>query len=463
VSTVKRVVGLERIGVPELLVPEEQPQLPAAEYERRLAALRGLVSADAIVVYADREHFANVSFLCGFDPRFEEALLVLADGRPTLIAGTESLALAALLPIDANVLHCPSLGLMGQDREQGLRVADALAEAGVRPGGSVAVAGWKSFEPGELGPTGTPIAAPAFLVDTIRELVGCGGALADATGVLTNPVDGLRTTVGADQIAAFEWAAARAARAVFAIVGAAEPGRSEREAVAAMPFAGEPLSAHVMFASGPEVAAGLRSPTGRRLERGDAATTAVGFWGGLCCRAGLLEEAPPKAGGHGAEYLERMAIPYWTAIAAWYEAVGLGTPGGEIDRRVRELLAGAGFGPALNPGHLTHLDEWVHSPVRPGSQDPIRSGMCLQCDIIPDSTRPGWAANCEDTVAVADSGLRSELAERHPELWSRVQTRRELMRARLGIDLAEEVLPLSAAPAYFPPFWMSPERALASR
>jgi Xaa-Pro aminopeptidase len=458
----KRAVGLERIGVPELLVPEEQPQLPAAEYERRLAALRGRVSADAIVVYADREHFANVSFLCGFDPRFEEALLVLAERRPTLIAGTESLALAQLLQVEVNVLHCPSLGLMGQDREQGLRLADALAEAGVRPGGSAAVVGWKSFEPGELGSAGTPIVAPAFVVDTIRELVGPGGSVTDATGELMDPVDGLRTTACADQIAAFEWAAARAARAVFAIVGAAEPGRSEREAVAAMPYAGEPLSAHVMFASGPEVAAGLRSPTGRRLERGDAATTAVGFWGGLCCRAGLLEETPPQGGSHAAEYLEGMAIPYWTAIAAWYEAVGLGASGAEIDGRIRDVLAGAGFGPALNPGHLIHLDEWVHSPVRPGSHDPIRSGMCLQCDIIPDSTRPGWAANCEDTVAVADAALRGELAERHPELWSRVQARRELMRGRLRIDLADELLPLSAAPAYLAPFWLSPDYALVS-
>jgi Xaa-Pro aminopeptidase len=461
VQTVKRAVGLESIGVPELLLPEEQPELPAAEYEQRLAALRGRVSADSIIVYADREHFANVSFLCGFDPRFEEALLVLADGSPTLIAGTESLSLAGLLQVDVNVLHCPSLGLMGQDRDRGLRLADALAEAGVRPGGSAAVVGWKSFGPGELGPTATPIAAPAFVVDTIRELLGSGGVLTDATGALMDPVDGLRTTAGPDQIAVFEWAAARAARAVFTIVAAAEPGRSERETVAAMPYAGDPLSAHVMFASGPEVAAGLRSPTDRRLERGDAATTAVGFWGGLCCRAGLLEHAPATARSHAAEYLERLAIPYWRAIAAWYEAVSLGIPGGEIDLRIRGVLDGAGFGPALNPGHLIHLDEWVHSPVRPGSRDPIRSGMCLQCDIIPDATRPGWAANCEDTVAVADDALRSELAERHPELWSRVQARRELVRGRLGIDLADEVLPLSAAPAYFPPFWLSPEHALA--
>jgi hypothetical protein len=34
------------------------------------------------------------------------------------------------------------------------------------------------------------------------------------------------------------------------------------------------------------------------------------------------------------------------------------------------------------------------------------------------------------------------------------------MRDRLGLDLRDEVLPLSCTPAYFPPFWLNLERAL---
>jgi hypothetical protein len=86
--------------------------------------------------------------------------------------------------------------------------------------------------------------------------------------------------------------------------------------------------------------------------------------------------------------------------------------------------------------------------------------MLLQCDIIPAGAPAGWAANCEDTLAVADAHLRAELAERHPEAWSRIQVRRQFMRDRLGIEIADEVLPLSTAPAYFPPFWLSPGNAL---
>jgi Xaa-Pro aminopeptidase len=430
-----------------LLVPEEQPVVPAEEYERRLAELRARVDADVIVIYADREHFANLSFLCGLDPRFEEALLVLGDARSALIVGTEGLALASLVPVDVDVLHCPSLGLMGQDRSRGLTLDDALSRAGVPAGGRVAIVGWKYFEPGE----GLSFAVAAFVVDALRAL---DAELVDATDALMSPRDGLRAASGADQIAAFEWAAARASRAVSAVVRAAEPGLTEREAAAQMGYAGEQLSAHVMLASGPGLV-GLRSPTDRRLERGDPVTTAVGYWGGLCCRAGLLDTEGP-------EYLEQMAIPYWRAIATWYESVALGVNGGEIDLRVRDALTGTGFGSALNPGHLVHLEEWVHSSVRPGSEEPIRSGMCLQCDVIPEGGRSEWAANCEDTVAVADTDLRTELAARHPQVWSRVQARRRYMREQLGIAIADELLPLSAAPAWFPPFWLDPERALVA-
>jgi Xaa-Pro aminopeptidase len=456
------MVGLQRVGQPVLEVPEERPTVPGAEYLRRLAALEDRVEADAIVVYADREHFANLSFLSGFDPRFEEALLILRGGKRSLVVASEGLSLTTLLPVELDILHCPSLGLMGQDRTHGLRLVDALREAGLVDGMRTAVVGWKYFEPDELGSSSVPMAVPAFVVDSLRDLLGSSGQLSDATDVLMNPRDGLRAISGADQIAVFEAAASWASRAVASIVAGVEPGVSEREAVSAMGYAGDPLSAHVMFASGPEVAVGLRSPTDRRVELGDAATTAVGLWGGLCCRAGLVERASSNPQGHAADYLEQLAIPYWQAIATWYEAISVGVRGGEVDRRVRDRLDGTGFGSALNPGHLTHLDEWVHTPVRPGSDDPIRSGMCIQCDIIPDCARPGFAANCEDTLAVADAELRAELAARDPGLWSRIEARQAFMRDVLGIAIADEVLPLSAAPAYFAPFWLSPDHALVA-
>jgi hypothetical protein len=233
---------------------------------------------------------------------------------------------------------------------------------------------------------------------------------------------------------------------------------TERAAIGAMGYEGDPLSAHVMFASGDEVDVGLRSPSGRMLQRGDGVTTAIGFWGGLCCRAGLLAEGTADLRAGNADYIERFAAPYWSAIAAWYESLSIGVSGSEIHRRVMAEMEPFGFAPALNPGHLIHADEWMNTPIYDRSPLQIQSGMTLQSDIIPDCTRPGWAANCEDTVAVADAALRADLADRHPDVWYRITARRDFMIARLGIQLRDEVLPLSTLPGYFSPFWLSPEQ-----
>jgi len=82
------------------------------------------------------------------------------------------------------------------------------------------------------------------------------------------------------------------------------------------------------------------------------------------------------------------------------------------------------------------------------------SGMLFQCDIIPTPLPDGYALNCEDTVAVADAALRATLAAEYPDLWQRVQKRRAFLYEALGIQIADELLPLSPAPAYLPPFWL---------
>ena len=115
--------------------------------------------------------------------------------------------------------------------------------------------------------------------------------------------------------------------------------------------------------------------------------------------------------------------------------------------------------PALNPGHLIADDEWMHTPIRPGSTERIASGMLFQCDIIPAPLPDGYALNCEDTVAIADAGLRAALEASYPDLWCRVELRRRFMREALGFEIADDLLPLSSAPAYLPPFWLQSDLA----
>ncbi len=119
------------------------------------------------------------------------------------------------------------------------------------------------------------------------------------------------------------------------------------------------------------------------------------------------------------------------------------------------------FGVSLNPGHLVHIDEWMHSPVFSGSDIKLRSGMALQVDIIPATGSDYFTTNIEDGIALADEALREEISARHPEAWSRIEARRAFMADVLGIRLKPEVLPFSNIPAFLPPFWLSRNSAMA--
>ena len=53
-----------------------------------------------VVVYADREHFTSIAWLTNFDPRFEEAILIVADsGKPLVVVGNECEAYLGVSPL----------------------------------------------------------------------------------------------------------------------------------------------------------------------------------------------------------------------------------------------------------------------------------------------------------------------------------------------------------------------------
>jgi hypothetical protein len=222
-----------------------------------------------------------------------------------------------------------------------------------------------------------------------------------------------------------------------------------------MRYAGQPMTMHPIFVSGKGEINGLRSPSSKLIEYGDAVSTGLGYWGSLVCRAGMMLGQPDPS------YFEQIAVPYYRAIATWYQTMRLGIPGKAVFQAVAQAFEGSPLHSSLNPGHLTSYDEWLSSPIRPDSDETIHSGMVFQCDIIPAPLPPGQLVNCEDTVAFADAGLRAELRAGYPDLWQRVEQRRSLITEVLGIRLAEEVLPLTDCTAYLPPFWLAPELVCA--
>jgi hypothetical protein len=440
------------IKIPDFSASIEKPEIPPGTYATRCRAAFERAARDWLVVYGDREHFANLMFLSGFDPRFEEALLLLgASERRVLVVGNECLSYAdeARLP-EMEVVHCQSLSLMGQDRSAKPKLADVLRDVGLGTGDSIALVGWKYLEPEEWDSETQPGSfVPAYMVDVLKRIVGNSGVVTDETAVLMHPESGLRATVDADQIAAFEWAAARSSAALWRVITGIRPGDSELKAAGRMRYAGEPLNVHTMLASGGSGyrIQGLRSPTARRLQRGDGVVAAIGMWGGLCARGGLLTEE------NGA--FLKTASGYFEGLIAWYDSADIGAQGCDVFDAVADALARTGLRSALNPGHLTGHDEWVHTPIRPGSKERIASGMPFQVDIIPVPMPTGWTLNCEDAVTFADSNLRAELRARHTAVSNRIDERRAFIQDMLGVELKETILPMSAIPLCLPPFWLS--------
>lgn len=443
-------IDLRRVRLPEFGVPVERPVLATAEYERRARALYEAAGLDWVAVYGDREHFGNLVWLTGYDPRFEEALLLLGprDAR-ALLVGVEGVAYAEIagLPVDLRFYH--PFSIQDQPNVDSPPLHELLRAIGVGRGDRVGVAGWKSLAASETDDVVIPAFVPAFLLRTLNRVAET--AAVDVTTVLTDAEVGLRTRNSAAQIAQFEWGTARASAAVMRVVRGARPGMTEYEAAGLLGYQGEPLTMHPIVAAGDGVLNGLRSPSARAIRRGDAISCAVGYWGGLTCRAGLMLDEPDE------EFLATLVRPYYAAIATWWTTVGIGVTGGELDAAVKDALAGASFHSFVNPGHLTSYEEWLGSPVRAGSTKRIASGMVMQCDIIPTPVPPGRFLNCEDTLAIADEPLRNELARDHPDVWSRIEARRAFVRDELGLRLRPEVLPLSSAPAYLPPFWLDAE------
>jgi hypothetical protein len=460
-------VRLVEAALPDFGMPATRPELPRSVYAARLSRLMSAVDAaglSALVVYGDREHFANLAWATGFDPRFEEALLILAPGRdPMLLAGPENQGTGKAAPVGLDVRLYPPFGLLGQDRSKTPPLADLLAEVGIARGQRIGVAGWKYYGPMETPRPESWIESPSFIVDTLRTLVGEGGAVVNATALFMHASTGLRAVNEVDQLAAFEFAACHVSEAIKRVLFGLKPGMRESEAVTLMQPIGMPLSCHVMLSAGPRAPFGLVSPLDRPIERGDPFTTAYGVWGALTSRAGFVVEDAAELPEAIRDYVERLAGPYFACAAEWYETIGIGVTGGEMDALVKRHLGDPFFNLGLNPGHLIHLDEWLNTPIYPGSAEVFRSGQAFQIDIIPATGTPWFTSNIEDGVALLDERGRAEFAERHPAAWRRIEARRAFMADVLGIRLKPEVLPFSNVQGWLPPFVLAPGRVLALR
>jgi hypothetical protein len=451
---------LARVDLPDFGMPEEMPGIPTAVYEMRLHRLQGRMSVegyDRLLVFADREHSASLSYLTGFDPRFEEAMLIVApEGTPLLLVGNECVGMAEAAPLDLRVELFQDFSLPSQARDRSRALPEILSSEGIRSGAVVGVVGWKTYS------DPTMLDGPAYLIDELRLLTGDRELVRNATDLLIDPGDGLRVINEIEQLAFFEWAACQTSQGVRNLLFGLETGMTERQAVRLLQWNGMPLSCHLMLTAGERASLGLLSPGDRPIERGDRFTVAFGIWGALNCRAGFVAESAEELPGEIEDYVDKLVAPYFSAIAEWYEAMHIGQTGGALYEIIDRHLGEPFFGIFLNPGHQIHLEEWVNSPIFAGSEIRLQSGMAFQVDVIPATGTEYFTTNIEDGIALADAALREEFQQRCPDAWGRIVARRNFMRDALGIDLHPDVLPFSNIPAYLPPFLLRPDYVMTS-
>ncbi|MEZ4667318.1 MAG: hypothetical protein R3E39_05280 [Anaerolineae bacterium] len=481
-----RNIRLAEVELPEFGLPSVEPVIPQETYAKRIKVAQNLWRwrrLSAVIVYADREHFANMAYLTGYDPRFEEAIVIfnvepedseagitrtdmipirIPNRVPTLVVGNEGWAYADKSPVTVHKVLFQDFSLPGQPRNESDTLDAILRQAGISSGARVGVIGWKSYGDPETPPGQHMLDIPAYLAEALRNVIGEAGELLNITHTLIDPQDGLRIINDVDQLAVFEFAATHTSQSIRNVMFGLRPYMTEYDAVRLMQLNGMPHSVHLMLSSGDRTRLGLASPSMKKIERGDPFVMAFGLWGALNARAGFVVEDADELADDIQDYVSKLVTPYFRAVVEWYEHIGIGVNGGEMYDIIHTYLGDSFYGVHLNPGHFIHLDEWVHSPVAKGSTFTLKSGMALQVDVIPATGTRYFTTNIEDGIALADETLRAELEEKYPEAWWRIQARRRFMQSSLGIRLKPEVLPFSNIPAYLTPYLLSPQLAMTA-
>jgi hypothetical protein len=187
-----------------------------------------------VVVYADREHFANLAYLTNFDPRFEESILIVAtDGKPLIVVGNECEGYLGVSPLFAagKLRHerFQTFSLLNQPRSSSRQIREIFSAEGIGKNSRVGCIGWKYFADAEIPDGAHAIDLPAYLVDTLRALAG-HEAIVNATALMMHPGFGLRANCSVSEIAHFEYTNVLASEGMKRMLFGLRPGHDRQRA-----------------------------------------------------------------------------------------------------------------------------------------------------------------------------------------------------------------------------------------
>ncbi|MBL0309251.1 MAG: hypothetical protein IPP77_06115 [Bacteroidetes bacterium] len=357
-----KTIALKTIALPAFDNSGEMPAIPVFEFESRIKKTllamkeRGL---DFLLVFADREHFANFSFLTNLDPRFEEALLLLdKNGRRKILFGNECMAWATATAITFEYELFQDFSLLGQDRSKSKSLEDILKEFRIGEKSKVGGAYYKYYTDKQHQLIAHKLDIPTYLSDALRDLCGDKTAVVNANDIFMDSDKGLRNQNCLEELVRFEWASVRTSESMKRMIRAIKPEVKEYELANQFQNDGIPYSCHPMLSTGAKARYGLSSPSDNVVEMGDAFTSAFGLWGALTCRAGMIANGPEDLQPPVADYFERFWRNYFLVVATWYESIGIGVGGGVVMQQVENVRDQSIFDFALNAGHTMRY-KWI--------------------------------------------------------------------------------------------------------
>lgn len=435
----------------------EAKSLSSSIYLRRIERLMSLAREhgfEQLIVYGDREHFSNMEYLTSYDPRFEEALLVLTENVTTVIVGNEGIDYCKCIQFPIKASLYTGFSLNSQPRKT-VTLPEILRAAGLCPDSRVGVIGWKLFSPEDGFNLERTLDVPSYIKEAIEEVVSAKNVF-NKTDLLMSNEYGLRHNLEVEELVLFEQCNTLVSRKVLTAFRKLRPGDNELAASQNFLLDGNPMPTYPTVSFGSKhVALGMLSPrTDSILSKGDPVLLGMGVRRANIHRTlayvSNAEELEQFFGEGAGEFI----ATYFEAVCAWYESLRIGASGAEVFGASANILHPLkNYGIKLNIGHQIHTDEWTNSAFYKGSKVTLRSGMAIQCDII--ATRLGHpllGAHIEDGIFLADETMREHFANIAPAANLRVQNRREFMREVLGISLSEDVIPLSDLQAIGFPF-----------
>lgn len=453
------MIKLKKVAMPELeknIYPVEINDETINKRKENVLVKMKKDNIDALIIYADLEHGGNFEYLCGFLPRFEEALLVLhQDRKAQMVLGNENLNKASKARIKVKSIHMPHFSLPNQPMNTTKTVSETLKECGLEKYETVGIVGWKNFT-SKLDENSKLFDIPGYIVDAFKEVYSNINFI-NGTYIFIGE-DGVRTTNNANEFAHYEFGAALAGNSILDALNEIAVGKTEMELADKLERYGQRNSVVTIMATGERFVKANMYPTHKKISLGDPLSITIGYKGGLQSRGGFAINSEDELPEGQKDYIEKVAAPYFNAVKEWLENIHIGMEGKELYNKIEEVLPKEKYGWELNPGHLCADEEWLSSPIYPESKEVLKSGMLFQIDIIP-SVKGYCGISCESGIMLADKDLISEIKEEYPYIWERIEERRKYMKNILGINISEEIIPTSAATALCKPFLLNKELA----